>query len=80
MSIIRRKILIVILTLFVCFSVAPNALSASTPKTEKAYFTEAIGPRAHVLEWRYKFASGKMYRRLFNCTTAEWIGEWTLCS
>ena len=34
--------------------------------------------RAPALEWRYKFIDGKLYRRLYNCSTQEWVGEWEL--
>lgn len=34
--------------------------------------------RAPALEWRYKFINGKLYRRLYNCSTQEWVGDWEL--
>ena len=34
--------------------------------------------RAPALEWRYKFIDGKLYRRLYNCSTQEWVGDWEL--
>ena len=34
--------------------------------------------RAPALEWRYKFIDGKLYRRLYNCSTQEWGGDWEL--
>lgn len=37
-----------------------------------------IIPRAPIIEWRYKNIDGKIYRRQYNCTTQEWIGEWEL--
>lgn len=34
--------------------------------------------RAPALEWRYKCIDGKLYRRLYNCSTQEWVGDWEL--
>ena len=34
--------------------------------------------RAPALEWRYKFIDGKLSRRLYNCSTQEWVGDWEL--
>lgn len=28
--------------------------------------------------WRYKTENGKLYKRKFNTSTNEWIGEWIL--
>lgn len=33
-------------------------------------------PYAPVIEWRFKEENGKLYRRLYNYSTASWIGEW----
>lgn len=34
--------------------------------------------RAEQKGWRYKVIDGKLYKRLFNYTTKEWIGDWVL--
>lgn len=31
---------------------------------------------ADILEWIYKIEDGKLYRRLYNASTASWIGDW----
>ena len=28
--------------------------------------------------WKYKIENGHLYRRLFDYTTGEWIGDWEL--
>lgn len=28
--------------------------------------------------WKYKMINGKLYKRLYDKTTASWIGEWEL--
>ena len=32
--------------------------------------------RADIIDWRYKTENGKLYRRQFNYSKNEWIGEW----
>lgn len=40
---------------------------------------ETIQPRAAIIEWVFLEVDGKMYRRLYNYQTKEWIGDWILC-
>lgn len=35
--------------------------------------------RADVIDWVYKTIDGRTYKRLYNYTTNEWIGDWILC-
>lgn len=35
-----------------------------------------IQPMAHDIQYVYKIEDGKMYKRLYNYSTLEWIGEW----
>jgi len=37
---------------------------------------ESIDPRADILEWVYRETDGKIYKRLMNCETGEWVGDW----
>lgn len=37
-------------------------------------------PRADNIDWIYNIIDGKVYRRLYNYTTKQWIGEWELVS
>lgn len=38
----------------------------------------SLVPFADIIEWKYKIEDGKMYKRLYNHTKQEWIGEWIL--
>ncbi|WP_312354864.1 hypothetical protein [Aminipila sp.] len=38
-----------------------------------------VTPQAQIIGWRYKSVDGDLYRRLYNYSTGEWIGEWELC-
>lgn len=42
--------------------------------------TSSVSPLAAIIEWRYKVENGKLYKRLFNYTTEQWVGEWILVS
>lgn len=35
-----------------------------------------IEPRADEIGWEYKTVGNKVYRRMYNYTKKEWIGEW----
>lgn len=35
--------------------------------------------RSDIIDWRYKVEDGKLYKRLFNYSKNEWIGDWELC-
>lgn len=35
-----------------------------------------IQPMSDRIEWIYRIIDGKYYKRLYNYTTASWIGDW----
>lgn len=37
---------------------------------------EGISPCAEILRWVYRETDGKRYKRLLNCTTGQWVGDW----
>ncbi len=39
----------------------------------------AQNQRADVIKWVYDTRDGNTYKRLYNYTTGEWIGDWILC-
>lgn len=40
---------------------------------------DTVSPCADILEWRYKIENYKVYKRLYNRSTGEWVGDWILC-
>lgn len=38
-----------------------------------------VVPFADITGWRYKAVEGKMYRRQYNYSRQNWIGEWEIC-
>ena len=37
-----------------------------------------IEPRSDVIGWKYKNIDGNLYKRLYNYTKEQWIGDWIL--
>ena len=48
---------------------------ASTP-VHAAPPQDDVMPLADFIEYRYKIEGTHLYQRLYNYSTAEWIGEW----
>ena len=63
-----------VLACSLCMVITP----AATIPVEAATATEeeSISPRAYDYVWVYREIDGKRYKRLFNNTTLEWVGEW----
>lgn len=49
---------------------------ASVPVQAAPAQDDAVMPCADIIEYRYKIEGHSLYRRLFNYSTSEWIGEW----
>lgn len=41
--------------------------------------SKTIEPRKDKIDWVYKSEDGRVYRRLFNFSKNEWIGDWEVC-
>jgi hypothetical protein len=68
-----KKLLVLIGT--ACLSLNMFISPAATITTHAAE-SETLMPYADITEWRFKIENGKMYKRLYNCSTREWIGDW----
>ena len=65
---------ILLLTLiFGCGFIQPTFILANEPDQPLT-----IEPRADIIGWRYKTENGRVYKRLFNYSKDEWIGDWIL--
>lgn len=71
-----KKTIISILLLTLIFSFG-SAQSTSISANEVESKT-TIESRADVIEWRYKIKNGKLYKRKYNYTKKQWIGDWIL--
>lgn len=63
--------------IFVCFALFSNTLPCEALQLHQAKIPE-IETLSSVLEWRYKVINGKLYKRLYNLSIHEWIGDWIL--
>lgn len=74
----RKKWFTLVLTAALCLgcmTVANQPCATALGLKAKAA-AATIAPRAPIIGWRYQTIDGVLYRRLFNYTTQEWIGEW----
>lgn len=64
----------------VWLSLPAGAVSASEPAaslTGSACAAEnSVSPQSDNLVWLTKTEDGKRYRRLYNLSTKEWVGDW----
>lgn len=58
------------LTVSFCPAAAMSAQAAMPPSDS------TVVPLKDDIQWVYKVENGKIYRRLYNYSTANWIGEW----
>lgn len=49
----------------------------AVPKSPIPYSVQ--NPRGDKIEWVYQLIDGKYYKRLYNYTTNEWVGDWIPC-
>lgn len=61
------------------FGIASFSAIVAIPSVP-VFATEAgIQPLSDVIEWVYKEINGKMYKRLYNYTLHQWVGDWIPC-
>lgn len=66
----KKKFFYLVLSVLVATSTVPCFESYANTAVE---FSQA---RADIIEWRYKIENNKLYRRQYNYSKQEWIGEW----
>lgn len=65
-----------VLTLSVCFLQPAITASASGQSITVEQDKSSVAPRSDYKTWMYKVENGKVYKRLYNCSTGVWIGDW----
>ncbi len=60
-----------------CLSLGMFFCPATTLPAQAAMPDVAV-PYSDIIEWRFKIEDGKMYQRLYNYSTRNWIGDWIL--
>lgn len=51
-------------------------LPSSLPQTVHAATSSTVSPCSDNIFWVTKTVNGKLYKRLYNGSTGEWIGDW----
>lgn len=76
----KNKIFLLLLAaICISFSYAPSAEASNKmiEKEQDSYKIEKyITQRSDILEWRFKSINGKIYKRLYNRSTNQWVGNW----
>lgn len=67
---------LILLTGIAAFGIATLFSPAASTIVEASSIENTVSPCSDRIEWRFKEENGKLYRRLYNYTTASWVGEW----
>lgn len=69
---------IISLSFCVLLSMQNNVVYASHQPagvSNEAY-NKSASPRSEIIDWRYKYFDGILYKRLYNYSTGKWVGNW----
>lgn len=69
----------VLFLLTIVLTIMPQDAMASSINMNAETNNEYTVTRSDIIDWRYKAENGKRYRRLYNYSKKQWIGEWELC-
>lgn len=75
----KKNIIALVLSFIMMVGTGADIVQASNVHmTVQTLETEEYGKsaRAEIVGWRYKTVNGVLYRRLFNYTHNEWVGNW----
>lgn len=64
---------------FLGVQVSATSLTSAQIVAIKNENSATIQPRQDKIDWVYKSENGRVYRRLFNFSKNEWIGDWEVC-
>lgn len=72
---INRKIVAVSGTVFIALSTFLCPVSTLTTQAAATGETE-IQPMQAIIQWVFRVENNKLYKRLYNYSTGNWVGEW----
>ena len=74
----RMKVLFATLgvSLAVCFLQPVPTVTAAEQYSSTTQYDTPAEPSSYNLRWIYKVEDGKVYKRLYNASTRDWIGGW----
>lgn len=71
---VTRKLTMIAAAL--CLSLTILASPIASVPVQAAPAEDTVMPLSDFIEWRFKIEGTSLYKRLFNYSTSEWIGEW----
>ncbi len=75
-----NKILLLASAIFLSVSITPSLnISAKEKVSSISDQSQICVPFSENIDWRYKFIDGKLYKRLYNYSMSQWVGDWILC-
>lgn len=78
MKIKKRFASFIIYCIVISFTLNVNVLAGSV--LDDSYVMENtelnVEPTAAEIVWKYKIENGVLYKRQYNTSTKEWIGDW----
>lgn len=72
---VTRKLMTIVGALCLSLTILASPI-ASTPVQAAPPQDDAAMPLANFIEWRFKIEGRSLYKRLFNYSTSEWVGDW----
>ena len=73
----KRKNKLAALGSVVCIALAVMVSPASALPVQAAVSTNpVVMPMRDALEWQFKIENKKIYKRLYNHSTGNWVGDW----
>ncbi len=60
----------------VCISLAIMSSPIASMPVQAIGAQEEIQPLSDKIEWRFKIENNKIYKRLYNYSIGDWVGEW----
>ncbi|MCM1057014.1 MAG: hypothetical protein NC517_05330 [Firmicutes bacterium] len=73
----KKRITLAALGCVVCMGLGVLAAPAATlPVQAAAAQEETVMPMSDAISWRYAVINKKLYKRLYNYSTMEWVGSW----
>lgn len=70
------KLLGVIGTIAMLFSMPSNVMARDSFSITYSQENNGIETRSEVYEWMLKYENGKVYKRLYNVTRGYYVGDW----
>ena len=75
-----RKLKEILICMIICIIfMQPVTALASDVTSPRIYSSSStVSPLSDIIKWRYKSVNYKLYKRLYNYSKGQWIGDWIL--